>query len=128
MNLLRISVIGLGLATLTVSACSSSSNNTGPVVVPTSTSTSINTSISTGVDAGTGTAVDTGTSLGTGTTTTPDAGVDASIVPADGGGGVDAGGNGPSYTKDGHLAIINAPTTGGLDVTGATPPAYTTCK
>jgi hypothetical protein len=125
MNWLKISVFGLGLATLAGMSCSSSNNTTTPIILGGSGGNGGSSSA-----GGAGGAVDTGGTTATGGSTIIDAGVDSAIdrgvdvvvgdASADGAGGI--------FTKEGHLAIINAPTTGGLDVTGPTPPAYQTCK
>jgi hypothetical protein len=63
-----------------------------------------------------------------GSTGTIDSGIDGTGGKT---GGIDAGidaGVPVTFPKDGHLKIINAATTGGLDVTGPTAVPYTTCK
>jgi hypothetical protein len=121
MNWLKISVFGLGLAALVGMSCSSS-NNSSPDALILGGSVGNGGTSGAGGTTGAGGAVDTGGTTATGGSTIIDAGVDSVVgdASADSAGGI--------FTKEGHLAIINAPTTGGLDVTGPTPPAYQTCK
>jgi hypothetical protein len=114
MNLLKISMLGLGLVMMGGMACSSTNkSDTGPIHFA-------------GTPA-TGGTIATGGTVATGGIVAEDAGVDVSTTPpADA--KADVGGGACVSTKEGHLAIINAPTTGGLDVPGPTPPAYQTCK
>jgi hypothetical protein len=114
MNWLKISVFGLGLATLAEMSCSSSNNTTPPIILGGSGGN--------GGTSGAGGAVDTGGTTATGGSTIIDAGVDSVVGDASADSGVGI------FTKEGNSAILNAPTTGGLDVTGPTPPAYQTCK
>lgn len=111
MNWFRISMFGLGLVMMGGMACSSTKkSDTGTLVV--------------GGTPATGGTIATGGTTATGGNVAEDAGVDVSTTPP-----VDAASVGACVsTKEGHLAIINAPTTGGLEVPGPTPPAYQTCK
>jgi hypothetical protein len=128
MNWLKISLFGLGLAMIAGMACSSSNSNTPPLTLGGSGG---NGGMSgAGGATGTGGAIDTGGTTATDSSTIVDAGVDSAIdrvvdVVA-GDAGADSGVG--IFTKEGNSAILNAPTTGGLDVTGPTPPAYQTCK
>jgi hypothetical protein len=79
-----------------------------------------------GVDSGAGGAI-VGIDASTGGTT---GGIDSGVG---GTAGIDAGIDGGTvatvkFTKEQSLLIINAATTGGLDVTGPTAVPYTTCK
>jgi hypothetical protein len=153
MTLLKTSILFVGLAVLGI-ACGSDSNNspdaptvggnggakTDVAIVPGTggvtgtggaTITPSAGGAGGGVDVGAGGAVvvidgAAGGSAGT---------IDGGVGGAGGGGGtvgLDAGidGGTPSVTfdKPTHLTVINAATTGGLDVTGPAAVPYTTCK
>lgn len=139
MTSLKTTAIVFGLAILGV-ACGSSSNNSTdlPVYGGTGGSHADAPITSTGGAGGATVGADSGAGGAGGTTVAIDSGAGGSAIDAPhidsgagGGTGTDSGAidGGGAPTKDGHIAIINAPTTSvGLTVTGPTPVAYTSCK
>jgi len=144
MTLLRTSALFIGLAALGI-ACGSDSSNSpdapnvggnggaktdGPITPGTGGATGSggatvpsNGGAIGGFDSGAGgstVVIDAGSTGGS--TGIIDSGIDGT-----GGGSID-GGTDTIWTKPIHVQIINVATAGGLDVTGPTPVAYTSCK
>ena len=134
MTLLKTSALFIGL-TLLGFACSSDSSNTpdAPIVGGTGgAKTDGPLAVGTGgaggaivpLDSGAGGAMVVIAAASDGGSSTIDSnpngigGIDGSID----------GGTTAQFTKSGSIAIMNTPTTGGLDVTGPATVAYATCK
>jgi hypothetical protein len=130
-------VLALAIFATGVAACGSDSTDNTPdsSISIGGTSTATSTAISpTSTTTTTSTAIPTSTTTTTTTSVGPDAGADAGDAVIPDAGAPDAPvATGP--TKDGHLAIINAPAAAdvtAVDVPGPTPPTYDpatlTCK
>jgi hypothetical protein len=149
MTFFKTSALFIGLAALGIACGSDSSNSPDAPVISNGGSRGDAAVVpGTGGATGTGGAIVPSNGGAGGGVVMPDGGgvggtpgiIDAGIDQATGtggtggAGGIDAGidggtgGNTTVFTKPVHLQIINAATTGGLDVTGSTAVPYTSCK